>query len=174
MLCERCKKREATTHLREVINGDVKETHLCSECASELGYDSIFTNFNPFSMMGVNIGNFLGGLFTQTLPERAVDDGRRCSFCGTTFEELANSAKAGCANCYKEFYNDLIPSIQRVHGKTRHIGKIPGRAGKEMRLQQEITNLRQQLGDAVSKQEYEKAAELRDKIKDMEKRSQEK
>lgn len=174
MLCERCKKREATTHLREVINGNVKETHLCSECASELGYDSIFTNFSPFGMMGMNIGNFLGGLFAQGMPEIAPESDRRCSFCGTTLEEMANSAKAGCAHCYKEFYNELIPSIQRIHGRTRHIGKIPGRAGKQMRLQQEIAELKRQLGDAVQKQEYEKAAELRDKIKEMEKRSQEK
>lgn len=172
MLCERCGKNEANTHLRESINGDVREIHLCEACAAKLGYNKMFFEFNPFEDMSVSLQGFLGSLFSQGLPEQAIPDGRRCSFCGTTFEELARDAKAGCANCYSEFYKELLPSIQRIHGKTRHVGKIPGTAGKEIKRKQELETLRKQLNDAVAAQEYEKAAQLRDQIKEMEKRVQ--
>ena len=170
MLCERCGKREAVTHLRMVVNGNAKELHLCGECAGELGYGNIFKTFSPFDIMGMDLNNFLGGLFTQSLPEQIATDGKRCSFCGSTFEDIAQSAKAGCANCYKEFYGELLPSIQRIHGKTRHVGKIPGKAGKEIALQRELSGLKRQLEQAVQAQEYEKAAALRDQIRELEKK----
>lgn len=171
MKCEKCGLNDATTHLKQIVNGNMKELHLCEECAAELGYDSIF-NINPFGMMGVNIGSFLGSLFSQSVPGLNEAAGKRCSFCGATFDEIAQSAKTGCANCYTEFYDELFPSIQRIHGKTRHVGKIPGRAGEELQLRRELDTLKKQLNEAVEAQEYEKAAELRDKIKEMEKKVQ--
>ena len=173
MLCEKCGKNQANTLLKESINGNVSEIHLCEECAAELGYNNLFHNFNPFEDMSVNLQGILGSLFSQGLPTQTIQSGRKCSFCGTTFEELAQSAMAGCANCYSEFYQELLPSIQRIHGKTRHVGKIPVTAGREIKLRIELENTKQQLSDAVAAQEYEKAAELRDMIRDMEKKEQE-
>ena len=172
MLCERCGKNQANTVFKENINGRVSEVHLCERCAEELGYTNLF-NFNPFGDMGLNLQGILGSLFSQGLQPQEIPSGRKCSFCGTTFEELAQSAMAGCANCYREFYQELLPSIQRIHGKTRHVGKIPGTAGREIKLKKEIDGLKKQLGEAVDAQEYEKAAELRDKIKEMEKKAKE-
>lgn len=172
MLCERCKKNEATTHLRESVNGVVKETHLCEECAAALGYDSMFHGLDPFANMAVDLQGLLGSLFSQAMPEKSMQSGRKCSFCGTTFEELAQSAKAGCAHCYQEFYRELLPSIQRIHGKTRHVGKIPGTAEKEIGFKRELETLSAQLKDAIAAQEFEKAATLRDRIKELEKKVQ--
>lgn len=171
MLCERCKKKEATTHLRESINGSVRELHLCEDCAAQLGYDKIFPVFNPFENYGMNLQDFLGSMFSQTAAQ-SIGSGKRCEFCGTTFEELAQSAMAGCAHCYEMFYKDLLPSIQRIHGKTRHIGKIPGTAGKALKQKKELESLKQQMSEAVAAQEFEKAAGLRDKIREIEKKVQ--
>lgn len=173
MLCEKCGKNQANTLIRESINGNVKEVHLCAECAAELGYNNLFSTFNPFEDMSFGLQGILGSIFSQSLPVQTQESGKRCSFCGTTFEELAQSAMAGCANCYSEFYQELLPSIQRIHGKTRHVGKIPGTAGKALKLKKELESLKQQLNDMVAAQEYEKAAVLRDKIKDVEKKVQE-
>lgn len=173
MKCQRCKQREATFHLRQNINGEIKEIHLCPECAKELGYDNVlsdFENFNPFSAMDMGVQNFLGSLFSQELP--APKSERKCEFCGTTFEEFAENAMAGCSHCYEEFKDEMLPYIQRIHGKTKHVGKIPVSAGKELKLQRELTDLKKQLNEAVVNQEYEKAAEFRDKIKDIEKKVQ--
>lgn len=176
MLCQKCNQNEATVHFRQNINGDVKEIHLCPQCAAELGYDSVFSgieDFSPFGAMNMGIQNFLGSLFSQELPQlNSPAAEHKCSFCGTTFEDFAQSAMAGCANCYHEFLGDMLPYIQRIHGKTRHVGKIPATAGKELKLQRELTSLKKQLNDAVEAQEYEKAAEFRDKIKEIEKKVQ--
>lgn len=168
MLCERCKKNEATTHLHESINGKVKELHLCEECAAELGYGNLFSN--PFADMSASIQGFLGSMFSQAMPAQMLPGGKKCSVCGTTFEELAQSAMAGCSNCYHTFYRELLPSIERIHGKTRHVGKIPGTAGREIKLKKELESLKQQLNEAVAAQEYEKAATLRDQIRELEKK----
>lgn len=170
MLCERCGKHEASFHYHESVNGAVKDIHLCADCAAEAGYGNLFHTYNPFS--GFNVNDFLGSIFSQNIPPKVLPSGKTCSFCGTSFEDLVQSAMAGCANCYTEFYNELLPSIQRIHGKTRHVGKIPGTAGKEIRLKNEISTLKKQLDEVVAAQEYEKAAEIRDKIKEMEKKVQ--
>jgi protein arginine kinase activator len=175
MLCEKCNQNEATVHFRQNINGDVKEVHLCPQCAAELGYDSIFSGFesmSPFVGLDIGVQNFLGSLFSQELPARKAPESRKCSFCGATFEEFAQSAMAGCTNCYHEFSSDMLPYIQRIHGRTRHVGKVPATAGKELKLQRELTTLKKQLDDAVAVQEYEKAAQFRDQIKEIEKKVQ--
>lgn len=33
MLCQNCGKNEATTHIKQIVNGDMAESHLCAECA---------------------------------------------------------------------------------------------------------------------------------------------
>lgn len=173
MQCQKCNQNEATVHFRQNINGDVKEIHLCPKCAAELGYDSVFSGLeelNPFGAFDMGVQNFLGSLFSQELPQLGTE--RKCSFCGETFEDFAQSAMAGCAHCYDEFRNDMLPYIQRIHGKTKHVGKIPSSAGKELKLQRELTSLKKKLNEAVTNQEYEKAAEFRDQIKDIEKKVQ--
>ncbi len=94
---------------------------------------------------------------------------KRCNFCGASFDEIAKSGKVGCAHCYEEFYDELLPSIRRIHGRTNHTGKLARRAGTEVRVRNEITKCKYELEQAIKTQEFEKAAELRDKIKELEK-----
>ena len=90
---------------------------------------------------------------------------KRCQFCGSSFEEIAKSGKVGCAHCYEEFYEELLPSIQRIHGRTNHTGKLARSAGTEVKVKNEIAKCKAELEQAIKTQEFEKAAELRDKIK---------
>lgn len=82
--------------------------------------------------------------------------------------DIAKTGKVGCAQCYETFFDDLLPSIRRIHGNTRHTGKLAGSAGKELRVVNELEQARQELHDAIEKQEFEKAAKLRDRIKELE------
>ncbi len=158
MLCENCHKNEANTTVTQFINGDMSVSHLCSECASKLGMDFSFPSLN----------NMLSNFFTDFAPF-AARPVARCSLCGASYEEFARSGKAGCANCYTTFYDQLLPSLQRIHGKTRHNGKIPGSSGNRARIINKIEQLKMQLNDAISKQEFEEAAKLRDQINALEK-----
>jgi protein arginine kinase activator len=167
MLCEKCGKNPANTHIKQMVNGEVQEMHLCSECVKELGYE-IFSSFSPFEDLMPSIGSFLGGLFTQSMPQQALSSPKKCSFCGSSFEEIAQNARVGCANCYSEFYTQLLPSIQRMHGKTKHTGKIPVSASDHLKLRHELESLKHKLEESVAAQDYENAAILRDKIKEIE------
>ncbi len=162
MLCESCEKRQATTHIKTIMNGELKEFNLCPECAKKLGYGSFFNNLGfDFDKL---FGSFMDGFTTES-------NAKRCKQCGSSFEDIAKSGKVGCANCYETFYEELMPSIQRIHGRTSHTGKLAHSAGTEVRLRNEISKYKLQLEKAIKEQEFEKAAELRDRIKELEQNS---
>jgi len=91
----------------------------------------------------------------------------RCDKCGSTFNDIVRSGKIGCGDCYSTFYDKLLPSLERLHGRTSHEGKIPNGI-VEVPDKTEKEKLQDELDEAVKSQDYEKAAELRDKIKEME------
>ena len=154
MLCANCGKNQATTHIKQTINGRTTEYHLCPECAEKLG----MSDFNP-----VDISNLWSSLFENQVPDIART--LTCQSCGSTFDQIAKRGKLGCPECYDVFKSELLPSLRRMHGKTRHVGKVPGRADKEVKQVCELDKLKASLNDAVSREDYESAAKLRDQIK---------
>ncbi len=165
MLCQNCGKNEATTHIKQIINGDMAESHLCSDCASHLGYSDMFSGF------GLNLSGLFGGLLGDMMPSVAAGKSPRCPKCGTSFEEIVHSGKVGCADCYRTFYDKLLPSIQRIHGKIKHSGKVTNSAPvepKEETTEEKIEKLKAAMNEAVAKQEFENAAKIRDEIKALE------
>ena len=147
MKCQKCGANNANTHVKTIINGEFKEYDLCSECAHKMGY-------------------------TNVLPART--QATRCEFCGSSYPEIAKTGQVGCAHCYELFADQLYPSIRRIHGNTTHCGKNSGRAARkaqkpaEMTKEEKIADMKQQLDAAVKEQNFERAAELRDKIREME------
>ncbi|HHW45352.1 MAG TPA: hypothetical protein GXX17_00385 [Clostridiales bacterium] len=161
MLCEKCGKNQATTHIHKVINGVAWDMNLCSYCAYQSGYGD-FGN--------LDITNMLGFLLNENLNAAPrVNRQERCSCCNSTFADIAQSGMVGCSYCYKVFYNQLLPSIQRIHGKVRHEGKRP--KNLKVRIKEnknDLEELRKQLETAVKQEDYETAAKLRDKIREIE------
>lgn len=165
MLCEKCGKNHATTHIRSVVNGVVKELNLCSHCAAESGY----TNMHHNSLAGM-----LASMFGDAPELRSSDGETRCTVCGASFGDIANSGKAGCAECYKVFGSRLMPYLKRVHGSTRHAGKVPNSAPLMVKPDTEtVEGLRLELNRLVAEEKYEQAAVIRDKIKNLESESRE-
>lgn len=162
MLCQSCEKRQASTHIKTIMNGELKEYNLCSECAAKLGYGSFFGDF------GLDLDKLFGS-FMESFGNTRTS--KRCPSCGSSFEDIAKSGKVGCAKCYEVFYEELLPSIQRIHGRTCHTGKLARSAGTEVRLKNEISTLQKELQQAIKTQEFEKAAEIRDRIRELEKSS---
>ena len=164
MLCEKCKKNPATTHIRKWVNGVQEEWILCSQCAKEMGY-------NQLSFFK---GGLLGSLFSGELSGKTADGALRCPCCGISFEEIAKSGEVGCAHCYEFFRTRLTPTIEKLHGKAGHLGKIPRRKQEEQKpVEKEekihpLTKLKEDLARAIENQEFEQAAVLRDQIKEME------
>lgn len=168
MLCQNCQKNEATTHIKRIVNGETTQAHLCSDCAKSLGYDSMFSDFNfGFSDM---LSSFFNDTALATLGARQL----HCEKCGSSFNDIVSSGRIGCADCYETFYDKLLPLLERIHGKTNHVGKIPnGFEVEEIKEEKtpeksELETLKEELDEAVKQQNYEQAAVLRDKIKELE------
>lgn len=156
MLCEKCGKNHATTHIKTVVNGIVREYNLCSECAAKSGYGSN-------SVTGM-LASMLGDMSTLKLKNQ-----KNCQVCGATFADIAHDGKMGCSECYNTFKEEILPYLKRVHGATQHTGKIPNRAPLIVRPKEKtIDELRQELSRLVAEEKYEQAAVVRDKIKEME------
>lgn len=165
MLCQHCNKEQATRHYKQVINGETREAHLCTNCASQLGYDSIFSwGTEPF---GFGLDSLLSNMVGQTKsvkPRSAVS----CSLCGATAEDISRTGRVGCAECYHIFADMLHPYITRIHGNTKHAGRVPDGAGGQLKLRRKVDSLRADLQKAIDSQEFERAAELRDEIRNLE------
>ena len=111
MLCQSCGKRPANTHIKTIINGELTEHSLCSECAQKMGYGNSFFPSNTFDQ-------FFSSFFGKN---SLMEDTLRCPVCGASLSDISDTGKVGCADCYKTFLNQLMPSIQRMHGNTHHI-----------------------------------------------------
>jgi protein arginine kinase activator len=161
MLCQSCGKNEAEFHYHANINGELRQLHLCQECAAKLGGAS------PFKQPQANYFNtFLSDLLHAS--RKNTGDTRQCPLCGATERSIISTGKVGCAQCYETFSDMLAPYIKRIHGNPVHCGKVPASAGPEIRRRREIESLRHELDAAVKIEDFEKAVILRDKIKELE------
>ena len=158
MLCQKCGKNEANAHFEQIVNGSKSNLFLCDKCAALLGFDSLFSNQN------FNLNSVIAGMLGISRPEQVMSSDA-CPVCGAGFNFIVSNGKVGCANCYEHFYDKLLPSIQRIHGTIQHTGKLPDSAGVKLKERRQLSELKSQLDDAIALQEFEKAAELRDKIR---------
>ncbi|MGI5840303.1 MAG: UvrB/UvrC motif-containing protein [bacterium] len=167
MFCEECKKRPATVHLTRIINNQKSELHLCEECARRKGelHITVEPNFS--------INNLLAGLLNDEAnfspPVGQPKNDSRCPGCGLRYSDFRQIGRVGCSECYREFAPKMQPLLRRIHGSSKHLGKVPRRSGQKTLRRREISRLREELSKCVQREEYEQAAQLRDKIKELEK-----
>lgn len=165
MYCEECKKRPATVHFTSIVNGVKVENYLCEQCASKKSGFVIELN-NKFS-----IPTLLGSLFGNTydVQDLNAQSTKVCPNCGMNFESVCQTGRLGCSECYQVFEQELEPILRRIHGNSQHTGKIPARGGERTMTRKKIDAMKAALQKAVANEEYEKAAEIRDSIKSIEK-----
>ncbi len=165
MLCQVCGKKRANVHVKQIINDVKTEMMLCEGCAQGLGITSAIEN-----ELDSGFEDLFGSFFPSYVssPYRLDYSVNRCEKCGTSFEDVSSTGKLGCANCYKTFYKELLPYIKRIHGNTKHSGKVAVCAKVCCdSCHNKMKELQIQLENAVENQEFEKAAILRDEIKEL-------
>ncbi|RSK25517.1 hypothetical protein EJF36_00515 [Bacillus sp. HMF5848] len=175
MVCQECGQRPATLHFTKIVNGEKTEVHLCEQCAHDKGDMFMFPGSADFS-----IHNLLAGLLNMEPP---VSDNQtqhnafeskevlQCDRCKMTFQQFKKVGRFGCSQCYSTFSEQLSPILRRLHsGNTYHGGKIPTRIGGTLHLRKELDNLKQSLQNHIQREEFELAAEVRDKIRTIERR----
>ncbi|MBE7015017.1 MAG: excinuclease [Ruminococcaceae bacterium] len=156
MLCEKCKKNNATVKIVKNYNGIITEKHLCQVCA---GNDEF--NFSEFSKG--SILNDLFGMFTPVTTSDYV-----CDRCNTSYKEFKETGKFGCADCYEKFEVYLDPLFKNIHASSSHTGKIPKRCGEDLKNKKLKSELKLKLQKAIAEENYEEAAKIRDEIKGLE------
>lgn len=156
MLCEACGQKPATVHLTQMINSEVKKLHLCESCAAESGLD---VN-GAISITDVLLG--LGGAREQEEhPDKA------CPHCRMRLEDFRKTSRLGCQHCYETFAPELAPLLEAMHRGGQHVGKQPAGAGAAAAAVS-LVDLRQALAAAVAAENYEEAARIRDRIRELE------
>lgn len=183
MLCDVCGKNEASMHLTEIVNGEMTELHLCEKCAAEKSMEV---------QQQFGLADLLAGL--SHLGEKAAIErdalGLKCPNCRITYEDFRKAGRLGCSECYNAFRKYLAPLLRKIHGSTSHTGKSPrfkakaaaasrapklkkadeALAGPRARPGDDVAELKAMLQKAIASEEYEEAARLRDKIRELEKR----
>ncbi len=162
--CQNCQKNQATVHLTEIQDNRMTELHLCQSCAEEKGLNAVPAT--PKFSIGELLANMVDGMST-TEEERVGPV--QCPSCGMHYSMFRETARLGCAECYQAFGSKLRPLLRRIHGSTRHVGKLPARDGAEITPQRQVQRLHDELLRAVEREEFELAAEIRDRIKNLEK-----
>lgn len=157
MLCNHCGKNPATTTVKQTINGQTHVMHLCHGCSERLQLSSFFGN--PF----FSASDLFSGFFQQGAAKNQ-EDSRRCPKCGTSLREVLSTGHLGCAECIDAFQEELLPTIRKIHGNAVHTGKVPQTAPAQVKAKRQIELLEEQLKKAISEQEFETAAKLRDEI----------
>ncbi len=159
MLCDQCKNRKAHVHVVQESNGTTIEKYLCEICAVEFPPED-----SPFSF---SVHEFLKGIYndhTQVSQQDRDMSSKICSGCGQTYRDYQRSGLFGCPECYRTFRLVMIPLTKRIQGSVQHVGKIPLKLERVHRFEGKKQQLQSALKDAVQKEAYEKAAELRDQI----------
>ena len=155
MKCDLCDK-EAVVHLTQMVNGQKKEVHLCEEHAIEQGIDLD----SPIS-----ITDILMGLGQQEKTEPVADLTLACPRCGMARDEFRKRGRLGCPECYNTFMAELTAAVKAMHHSSQHVGKIPSREGAQTRMKSKIARLQKDLDAAIAREDFEKAAQVRDQIK---------
>ncbi|UCD58037.1 MAG: UvrB/UvrC motif-containing protein [Candidatus Hydrogenedentota bacterium] len=161
MICSICEDKVATICLKEIINNVVTELHLCQAC-----FEAREQKGGGTPTLSVNkMLDSLAGHGKKTTVHKAKP--QKCPTCETTEEQFRAKGRLGCADCYKTFTVSLDSILSKVHGSTEHRGKIP-QAARRLDLKVELTRLQEDLQKAILSENYERAAKLRDKIKQFE------
>ncbi len=174
MQCENCHEREAVIHLTQIVNNTVTTMHLCEPCAAEKGVET------SSSVAKFPLGDFLASLGKNAASEPAGEAGLDvpCPACGATLKDFRQSGRLGCANCYTAFEAHLRDLLRRLHGSTRHEGEgyragvVP--SGRQLvpaatlSANRTLDDLKDALRKAIEAENFELAAELRDKIRVLE------
>lgn len=163
MKCQKCKK-SATFHITDLTGDELLALHLCPDCAKQ---------YLQTEEGDVEAPKLTGVLSQQLKLEQTAEDlkkldSKECPICGISFYEFRQAGRLGCPHDYVYFGAELEPLLVNVHGESEHTGKKPKRGVCDTESQTELIRLRREMKDAVSQEDYEKAKELRDRIRSIE------
>ncbi|MDQ7779969.1 MAG: UvrB/UvrC motif-containing protein [Planctomycetota bacterium] len=161
IVCDLCNKNVATVHLTEIVDHNVKkELHLCDACAKDKG---IAGKLHQFSLADI-----VGGLVEQ--PNEKTSEllaNAKCHNCGLVYKEFKAKTRFGCEEDYELLREAVVPLLEKIHGSTQYIGRVPPNLTDQAAFERQVLELERHLEKAVKAEDYETAARLRDRIKEI-------
>jgi protein arginine kinase activator len=165
MLCDGCNEREASVHLQQVKDNAVTSLHLCHQCAAEKGIET------GAGAVKFPLSDFLASMGKGPLGQGTAEETtEECKFCGATLKDFRETGRLGCPRCYDTFETQLRDLLRRLHGSSHHVGEayLIADSGDLDEHDQQVADLRTRLKQAVETENFELAAELRDRLKALE------
>lgn len=158
MVCDVCKEGDAVVQLTEIEGTGVRLLHLCERCAAERGVETAAASPKP------QIADFLQSVHQQM--QAAQGDAARCAFCSSTFRDFRSTGRLGCAHCYDAFEKSMRDLLRRVHGNARHIGRGYEPPSTNTLPDGGTANeLKDRLRRAIDSEQFELAADIRDRLR---------
>lgn len=170
-------------HITELTNGKVTELHLCPNCA---GY---FTGENPVKpkepekqppAIPPGFLSLMQAIMSKPITVPAPKSSHPpCPKCGTTTDDIVQTGRFGCSECYSHFEAGAASIIARCQmGATQHVGKVPKNWSEQQQKKREeqeaaldkaerIRNLRMKMAKAIEVENYEVAGVLKKKIEEL-------
>jgi protein arginine kinase activator len=160
MKCDLCDKK-ATVHLTEIVDAQVTEMHLCEDCAREKSVQM---------EQQFGLADLLAGLSDFGKNVKEVEKVKlKCKNCGLSYDDFRKFGRLGCSQCYDAFKPHLMTLLKKIHGSNQHVGKAPVKFSKNKRKKfDELQEMKRQMLEAIQNEDFEKAARLRDKIRELE------
>jgi protein arginine kinase activator len=168
MQCDYCDSK-ATVFFTQIIDGQTKKSSLCEKCATEHGVTDP-EGFLIGHLQPVPKGK-TGKMAHAEIINPALSspsDHPTCPSCGFAFDDLKKTGRLGCSGCYQFFRDDIKHNLGGMHKGISHMGRVPEGMLEAFERRQQLEKLQLAMDEAISGEDYEKAAALRDEIKNLE------
>jgi protein arginine kinase activator len=178
VLCENCKEREGIVQVTTVSGGTARKIQLCEKCAAERGVEQppapppqigeLLQKVQQQMSSAAAAGSMAGG-GASALGAAVARDQARCAFCSATLGDFRATGRLGCAHCYGAFESSLRELLRRVHGSARHTGhRYDAPKPDDLQRRSTVVELRDRLRKAIETEQFELAADIRDRLRVLE------
>jgi protein arginine kinase activator len=166
MECGDCEKAKGV-HLTKIVDGQLESLHVCADCP-KLGLEAHLSPNDPSLSAQFSLSAFLSGIGSaKARPATPAAEVLVCQACGLTFAEFRQTGRLGCHHDYEAFESGLTRLLRKIHGGTKHVGRAPRRIGERLARKEAASALEAQLKEAIAQEDYERAATLRDQLREL-------
>ncbi|MGJ8675935.1 MAG: UvrB/UvrC motif-containing protein [Akkermansiaceae bacterium] len=166
MQCDYCQNK-ATVYFTQIIDGKSKKSSLCGKCAAAQGV----TDPEAFLLENVSTSSSNSQKPVQNVPsiDQLMQKHGQCPLCNFAFDDLKKTGRLGCSECYQFFRREIQQNLHSMHKDVKHTGRIPEGMLENIQLKKQREELQRDLDKAISSEDYEKAAVLRDQLNQLSK-----
>lgn len=165
-VCSSCQQSQATVLVTELVHAEdsaippqVREQELCDACAQgqNLPHNAVLKK-SPQEIL-----KLLHASAQRSRREPTI----QCPDCGMTLLEFRQKGRMGCPKDYELFGAHARELLERIHGATAHVGRLPGQDAAGLERSRRMSELQKELESAIRQEAYEQAARLRDELKSL-------